>query len=146
MRRNKCHMKRSLLIEYHKPAEKSCLRERHQNLGGARSIIKTIRILLFCLGVRGLKRVLTIKIISGELSVLGNTKQFCVLYRWSCVLLVVKLRQREAHANFIALTPCMCSQVRLGTLRLSQSLRTRKRYSSIAHTLKQGLCPYPGDT
>ena len=68
-------MKRPLLTEYHKPAEKSCLCERQQNLGGTRSIIETIHILLLCLGVRGLKCVLTTKIISGELSLLGNTKQ-----------------------------------------------------------------------
>lgn len=69
-----------VFVNYHKPAENPCLCERQQNLGGTRSIIETIRILLFCWGVRGLKCVYTIKIISGGLSLLGNTKQFCVLY------------------------------------------------------------------
>lgn len=40
----------------------------------------------------------------------------------------------EAHADFIALTPCVCSQVHLGTLRLSQSLRTRRNTSGVLPT------------
>lgn len=49
-------------------------------------------------------------------------------------LLCLLLSLGEAHADFIALTPCVCSQVHLGTLRLSQSLRTRRNTSGVLPT------------